>query len=259
MVGTGGARDAAREDLMSASKTLLGSVLMAAAATSVLAVEPHPDARPNPAALALASHAFPGVPIETPNWWVEPNGPPEVLRLGEFHRLRRGDRWWLTLSMDSIGRPDRGSEDPLADSTRGMFVVARTDDQGVVVTHKVVHVDPSAQHSSTTRVDFVETRRAGWPLLRVAASSTGQNRLHALRVWWAGEFDSGLDAWAWRWPTSYWHVRPDGVEEREALHAEVVDGRLELIGLESGRRFSFPCPGGACAIRPLALIEQLRD
>lgn len=237
----------------------MGAFLVAACAAPTFAVEPRPDARPNPAAAALAAHAFPGVPLETPNWWVEPNGPPEVLRLGEFHRLRRGDRWWLTLSMDAIGRPDRASDDPLADATRGMFVVALTDAWGAVTSHKVVQVDPSARHTTTESVTFVESRRAGWPLLSVRASSTGQNRLHALRVWWSGEFDSASDSWVRRWPTAYWHVRPDGIEEREGLHAELTGHTLELTGLASGRRFSFPCPRGTCAIRPLALIEQLRD
>jgi hypothetical protein len=252
---------------MNASKAWFGAVVVALGAWSLTpsagAVEPRPHARPNPAAVALAAHAFPGMALEWPGWLTVPNGPPEVLRLGEFRRLLRGERWWLVLHMDVIGRPERAADEPGAEASRGMFVVAQTDAQGRVLAHKTLHVDSTARDSAALAADFSGTRRAGWPSLRISAWSAGENRAHAAQVWWSGEFDSQTGGWVWRWPSAYWHVAPDGSQRREALRALAIDqgaagDMLVLVGVESGRRFSFPCPGGLCDVRPLALLDQLR-
>lgn len=214
------------------------------------------------AAEALLSVAMPGASRDwSDDSLVWPDGRREAFRLGGFTRLRVGDTWWLAAGIDFPARLERavaGLEAGKAafEPVRSRIVVVKAAADWRVLEHKAIDVDNESAVSAVDHIELVPPQAGRWPSLEVRAASAGQSGGVAVMVWWLGELDSETGTWTRRVPAEYWRRAPDGSKQQELLQPNLKDDTLELVGLRSGARFSYPCAGGTCRIRPLSLLDR---
>jgi hypothetical protein len=214
------------------------------------------------AAEALIGAVFPGASRDwSDDSLVWPDGRREAFRLGGFTRLRVGDVWWLAGGLDfprRIERAVKGLEAGKAPSeaVRSRIVVVKAAADWRVLEQRVIDVDDGSPVSAVDHIELVPPEEGRWPRLEVRGASAGQSGGLPTMVWWRGELDSERSTWTLRVPAEYWRRAADGSEVQELLQPSAAGDTLELVGVRSGLRFSFPCAGGACHIRALSLFDR---
>lgn len=214
------------------------------------------------AAETLLGAVFPGVQRDwSDDSLVWPDGRREAFRLGGFTRLRVGDTWWLAGALDFPARLDGAARalkagKGLSEAVRSRIVVVKAGADWRVLDQRVVDVDPDSPVSAVDHIELSPPADRRWPRLEVRGVSAGQSGGVATMVWWLGELDAETSAWTRRVPAEYWRRGADGAEVQELLQPQVSGDTLELVGVQSGARFSFACPGGACKVRALSLFER---